>query len=394
MRRAVPSLGAAILMLAAAACGSDTPGPGPSPTAVSVTAVSPATGSTFGGTTVTITGAGFVSGASVLIGGTAATDVVIVNSTSITAKTPAHVAGAGDVLVAVGTRSSSLPLAFTFVTPSASPNSEPIVGAISVTPPRDKQPKTLATIGDRVTLTASVNDSETPLNALTIEWSALPSIGTFSGTGASVQWTAPGSTSSPQTVVLMLTVIERYQQADSSGLPVQREHRVQRTVNVRVHDTVREVSDMAIDFLTLFSNSSLGPEAVLHNFSKTCDGGEGYAAEYADVVESRATREILTHEISAPTKFEWGFGEDTICTGTRKTTAGDVCVSIPVKWTDRAIGSSATDSVSGVDFVSAAYEDTRWRLCHSKWEAFSTLTGKPVQMDFDRHRIIKGPKEK
>ena len=48
---------------------------------------------------MTITGTGFQSGAAVTIGGTAATSVTVVSSTSITAKTPAHAAGAADVAV-------------------------------------------------------------------------------------------------------------------------------------------------------------------------------------------------------------------------------------------------------------------------------------------------------
>ena len=390
-----PALGAALGLLLAAGCGHGSPGPGPDPgTAVTVTAVAPAAGSTFGGTAVTITGSGFSSGATVLVGGTAATDVVVVNSTSITAKTPAHAAGTGDVRVTVGARSGTLPSAFTFVTPTIGPNTPPTVGAISVTPPRHNQPRTLATIGDRITLTSSVNDAESALSDLTIEWSALPNIGAFSGSGASVQWTAPSSTTSPQTVVLMLTVLERYLEPDSSGLPVQRENRVQRTTSIRVHDTVKEVSDMAVDFLTLFSNSSLGPEAVLHNFSRTCDGGKGYAQEYEEIVYNRETYKIESFQVSPPSKFEWEFGGNFICSGTSKSTPGDVCASLPVTWVDREIGASETRTVIGTDFVSAQYEDTRWRLCHSRFDGINSLTGRPVQLDFDRTRIIKGPVRK
>ena len=44
---------------------------------------------------VTITGTGFLAGATVKLGGTAATGVSVVNSTSITATTPAHAARRG-----------------------------------------------------------------------------------------------------------------------------------------------------------------------------------------------------------------------------------------------------------------------------------------------------------
>ena len=71
-------------------------GSNPAPT---VTTISPSSGSTSGGTPVTITGTGFQSGATVSLGGTAATGVTVVSSTSITATTAAHAAGAVNVVV-------------------------------------------------------------------------------------------------------------------------------------------------------------------------------------------------------------------------------------------------------------------------------------------------------
>ena len=65
-----------------------------------VTSISPISGTTAGGKAVTITGTGFtLTITSVTIGGVAATSVVRVSATSITAVTPAHVAGAVDVVV-------------------------------------------------------------------------------------------------------------------------------------------------------------------------------------------------------------------------------------------------------------------------------------------------------
>jgi hypothetical protein len=64
-----------------------------------VISVSPATGLAAGGTSVTIDGTGFVTGASVMIGGTAASNVTVLNATSITATTPLGTAGEHDVMV-------------------------------------------------------------------------------------------------------------------------------------------------------------------------------------------------------------------------------------------------------------------------------------------------------
>jgi hypothetical protein len=65
-----------------------------------ITAINPATGPAAGGTPVTIAGTGFVAGAQVTFGGTAATAVTVAGGgTSLTAVTPAHPAGAVDVEV-------------------------------------------------------------------------------------------------------------------------------------------------------------------------------------------------------------------------------------------------------------------------------------------------------
>lgn len=65
---------------------------------LSVSGIAPALGPTTGGTAVVISGAGF-SGSTVTIGGTPATGVTVVNSTQITATTPAGSAGAANVVV-------------------------------------------------------------------------------------------------------------------------------------------------------------------------------------------------------------------------------------------------------------------------------------------------------
>src|SRR6266849_2493375 len=50
-----------------------------------------------GVTAVTITGTNFVTGATVMFGGTGATSVVVVSATQITATTAAHAAGGSEV---------------------------------------------------------------------------------------------------------------------------------------------------------------------------------------------------------------------------------------------------------------------------------------------------------
>ena len=63
---------------------------------------------------MTITGTNFAAGATVTFGGTAATNVSVVNSTTITATTPAGSAGAVTVTVTVNGQSGSLANGFTY----------------------------------------------------------------------------------------------------------------------------------------------------------------------------------------------------------------------------------------------------------------------------------------
>ena len=79
-----------------------------------VSSVSPNSGPPAGGTAVTITGTNFATGATVKFGSTAATNVVVVNSTTITATTPAESSGAVTVTVTVNGQSGSLANGYTY----------------------------------------------------------------------------------------------------------------------------------------------------------------------------------------------------------------------------------------------------------------------------------------
>ena len=110
----------------------------PAPT---VTSISPTSGTTAGGTSVTITGTGFLTGATVSLGGTAATNVNVVSATSITATTPAHAAGAVSVVVTnTDTQTGSLNNGYTYTSSnpaptvgSITPNAGPVAGGTAVT---------------------------------------------------------------------------------------------------------------------------------------------------------------------------------------------------------------------------------------------------------------------
>jgi len=101
-----------------------------------VSSVSPNNGPTAGGTAVTITGTNFAAGATVTFGTAAATNVVVVNATTITATTPAGSAGASTVTVTVSGQSGSLANGFIYGQPtvtSVAPNNGPAAGGTAVT---------------------------------------------------------------------------------------------------------------------------------------------------------------------------------------------------------------------------------------------------------------------
>ena len=104
----------------------------------SVTSVSPTSGPTTGGTTVTINGTGFTGATGVSFGGTAAT-FSVKSSSQISATAPAGAAGTVDITVTTpgGTSATSTNDQYTYVTPPTvtrvSPSSGPAAGGTSVT---------------------------------------------------------------------------------------------------------------------------------------------------------------------------------------------------------------------------------------------------------------------
>jgi hypothetical protein len=103
-----------------------------------VSTISPANGPIAGGTSVTITGANFVTGStSVTFDGVAATGVNVVNGTTLTATSPAHAAAAVNVVVTTpGGASGALVFTYLSFAPSVTtinPSSGPTTGGTAVT---------------------------------------------------------------------------------------------------------------------------------------------------------------------------------------------------------------------------------------------------------------------
>jgi hypothetical protein len=124
---------------ATVATGSGSSGIALSPSAPTITSLAPKSGPSGGAQAVTITGTNFTGASAVKFATSAATNVVVVSSTKITAKTPAHAAGVVNVQVVTPAGGSALVAAdhYTYegapTITSVAPKSGPPGGAQAVT---------------------------------------------------------------------------------------------------------------------------------------------------------------------------------------------------------------------------------------------------------------------
>jgi hypothetical protein len=110
-----PEFGAFVLLpLGAVTTPPPSPPPSPPPVAPRIDAVSPPAGPASGGVTVTLTGAGFVPGATVQMGGVAATAVVVPNSSTLSFIAPPHAPGTVDIVVTSAGQQATRAAAFRY----------------------------------------------------------------------------------------------------------------------------------------------------------------------------------------------------------------------------------------------------------------------------------------
>jgi formylglycine-generating enzyme required for sulfatase activity len=163
-------------------------------TLLTVSGVSPSSGPPTGGTTITIRGTNLLGVSSVRIGGVLATNVQVVDASTVTAVTPAGAAGARDVTVSTPSASVTLTQAFTYAVrtvPTWATLLEPLPPAGIVTS---------QSLRDAIAATGyawRVRD-----NATQIEMVLIPS-GTFTmGCSASNQFGCSGHENPPHSVTL------------------------------------------------------------------------------------------------------------------------------------------------------------------------------------------------
>jgi len=125
--------------------------------APAVTSISPSSGPTAGGTSVTITGAGFTGTTGVTIGGSAATSVTVVSDTSITATTPAGTAGTASVVVTTSGGSNAANTLYTYTPPASYTAPTTTVGSTSASQTAYVTISTAGTLGTISVLTQGVS---------------------------------------------------------------------------------------------------------------------------------------------------------------------------------------------------------------------------------------------
>jgi len=256
------------------------------------------------------------------------------------------------------------------VTPPPPPppaNALPIIESIKVTGRRARQPANFADLSETVDVVAAVHDDETPLTDLEFQWTA--SVGRFEGSGASVAWIAPSSAPAPVEVALTLKLVEKYGQP---GGPKIYQHDVSSSANVSLHDSAKEVGDMAKQFLLDFSDSRItNISEIMRNFQPGCYGTQD---ETDQVTENRRRFVILDSRVNEPvTTIAFGG----TCPYQRR--PGDACSGVSVFWKSMDLVVNATREDAGTDWLAAFYypDQHRWRLCDSSFEGQRVGVGRP-----------------
>jgi hypothetical protein len=245
-------------------------------------------------------------------------------------------------------------------------NTPPVIRSVVAQGSRPGEPAYFADLDEEITVTATVEDAQVAPERLVYEWSA--PVGTFTGAGASVRWRAPKTAATPTKVVISLTVRDAPAPGGATASS---------TVPVNLHDSVREIGEMAVQFLTDFSKQ-LPPADVLRNFSDTCGGK---AAELGDVQRNQRCWKIDSYVLgTATTAVSFGGA----CTFRDR--RADACTSVPVDWRATYISSAVEcapptgkpvgtkERAVGLDWVTAVYVGSRWWLCDSDFDG-TTSTG-------------------
>lgn len=209
-------------------------------------------------------------------------------------------------------------------------------------------------IDAEITVTAVVENTDTPVYQLVFEWTAEK--GTFTGTGPRVRWRAPRGERTPATYDLKLTVLERYMSIDADGNTESRENKATAGTRVRVHDSRKEVTDLTLIFLGDFANSSVSPDTCVRNFSDKC---AGKWEEREDIRVNRAKYTITGSRYSVSFVR---FDEPMLWSE----------ITAPCQFTSTVKATGKIELAKGTCLLTGVYEDGNWWLCESKFHGTTT----------------------
>jgi hypothetical protein len=246
-------------------------------------------------------------------------------------------------------------------------NTAPTIDGIVVQGRRTKQPANFADIRETIDVSASVRDAETAIDELVYQWTA--TVGTFSGTGRAVTWTAPDTIQGVTTVTITLKVVENF---GYPGQPKNFSHDTTSTATLSLHNSNKEVGDMAFRFLDQFSQPQTNKDwrDIMRDFkAQACPDPGEFDSERFDVERHYNNFVMNSYRVDAPivsTSFT-----DGCAVPNRGTLRGDACVRIGVMWDSTQFTATPPSKkvTSGIDYIAAAYSpaDRRWWLCSSQF---------------------------
>jgi hypothetical protein len=231
--------------------------------------------------------------------------------------------------------------------PVVDPATAPIIRSIAV-------PTARVEAGIDVTITAVVEDAETPLTELTYQWAT--SAGTIAGSGLTATWQIPEGLTAGVDVTVTLTVVDTYDAVVSNQI-VQRQFVVAGTsAAFRVHDSETELMELARKFLIdLFGNSAVPPEACMVDFSTVGRCAEGRDEELGQIRDHRELVVVLSAQIFAQTVTHQSSTEATVVSEAK----------FYDRWLNPTPEQPEFDSTHADFTTTAIYDAGRWWLCES-----------------------------
>lgn len=246
--------------------------------------------------------------------------------------------------------------------PPPPPNTAPVVRSVTAN-------RTQVDAGQEVEVTAVAEDTQTPAELLTYEWTAEPTGGTFTSQGRTARWRAPTDGPVPSDYAIRVTVRDLTLSTTMTTSPI------------RVNDGIREMRQLVETFLTDFAAPSRPPpEFCVRNFTDTCRIGK--QMELEDLRDNRRDYTIISekHRIDEVV-LNSGWVECTAPTGPQSC----ALTLSAVDWISTSNTTGALRRSRGDSVITGIYEQAtkKWWLCDSRYFEPPTTT-QPLMPPFLR----------